>query len=115
MSFLRSFWRQKKSRQTELTEVQFTINGTTLAVSGVDKNFVKSVEALGTGEYLITLVEEAFHDLHPHFLNVNGQGTAHVVAVTKNTVTVNTLDLSDVAADLDFSLGLIWLYTNFIR
>lgn len=114
MSFIRSFWRQKKCRQTELTEVQFSVNGTTLAVSGVDKAFVKSVEALGTGEYLITLVEGAFYDLQPTHLAVTG-GVGHVVAVTKDTITVKTVDFTPVDADLDFSLGLVWLYTNYIR
>lgn len=115
MSFLRSFWRQKKVRQTEITEVQFSVNGTTLAVSGVDRNFVRSVEALAPGQYLITLVEAAFFDLHPFFLNVDGVGVAHVLAVTKDTVTITTKDLLGADADLDFSIGLIWLYTNFIR
>ena len=115
MSFLRSFWRQKKVRQTEMVEVQFSVNGTTLAVSGPDKAFVKSVTALGTGEYEIEMVEDAFYDLHPYYLTANGEGVGHVSAVSRSSVVVETVDLAGVADDLDFSIGLIWLYTNYIR
>lgn len=114
MSFLRSFWRQRKVRQNELTEVQIGVDASAVEATGIDKNFVQSVEALGTGQFLITLKERAFYDLHPHYLNVDG-GIGTVDAVTGQTVTVSTTDYAGVAADLDFSLGLIWLYTNYIR
>jgi hypothetical protein len=114
MSFIRSFWRQKKSRQNGLTEVQFSVNGTSLEVSGVDKFFVKSVESLGTGQYLIKFHEGATHDIAPFFLNVvNGIG--HIPAVTEDSITVNTKNFSGAAANRDFSVGLIWLYTNFVH
>lgn len=114
MGFLNSFWRQKKCRQTELTEVQITVNGTTLAVSGIDKAFVESVSALGVGEYLITFKEIAQYNLHPTYLNVSN-GVGHVSAVTGQTMVVETEDLAGDPDDLDFSLGLVWLYTGFIR
>jgi hypothetical protein len=115
MSFLRSFWRQKKVRQTEMVEVQFSVNGTTLAVTGPDKAFIKSVEALDVGEYLITIVEDAFYDLHPFYVNVDGEGVAHVSAVSRSSIVVETVDLAGAPDDLNFSVGLIWLYTNYIR
>jgi hypothetical protein len=115
MSLIKSFWRNKKSRQKNLTEVNVGVNSTTGAAVGLDKAFVKSVEKLGVGSWLITLKEGAFQDLFPTFLNLAADGVGSVVAVTKDSITVETLDLSGVADDIDFTLGLVWHYNVTVR
>jgi hypothetical protein len=97
MGFLNSFWRQKKCRQTELTEVQFDVQVSPLAAAGLDKAFVESVEKLADGEFLVTLKERAQHLLHPTFLNVKN-GVGMVSAVDNQSITIETQTLAAVTA-----------------
>lgn len=115
MSLIKSFWRSKKSRQKNLTEVNIGVTASTGAAVGLDKAFVKSVEKLGTGSWLITLQEPAFQDLFPMYLQLGAAGTGSIAAVTKDSITVDTLNLSNVATDIDFTLGIIWHYNVMVR
>lgn len=97
MSFLRSFWRQKKVRQNNLTEIIFSVIGGEAA--GLDKNFIKSVEQLAEGEYLVTFQEIAFQDIMPFFAHAITAGKiVAVTAISEQTVLVETVTTIAVSA-----------------
>jgi len=114
MTFLRSFWRQKKVRQADLTEVQFTLNSDS-SISGIDEFFIKSVVKNGVGSHTITFQEIAFQDITPAFLQPLAAGIGQISAVTEDSITVETQDLTGAAADISCSVGVVWHYNNFVR
>jgi hypothetical protein len=90
---IRSFWRQKKCRQNNLTEIIFDVVG--LQASGIDKSFIKSVERIARGEFLVTFQEIAFRDVHPIFVRAIQAGRlAHVTAVTEQSCLVELISAS---------------------
>lgn len=113
---LNTFWRQKKVRQDNLTEVQFKlIAGVSPSAAGIDKAFVKSIVRNALGSYTVTFQEGAFQDVHPVYLHVDGLGIAQAAAVTEDSITIDIQDNLGAAADLNVNVGIVWMYKIFVR
>lgn len=103
---IRNFFRSKRSRQADLTEV--CIDVVAGAASGQDKSFIESITNPAVGTFIITCKEDAQNDLVPKNLHCELGHVGHVQAVDKETIEVRTTDLAGVAADCDFSLAFLW-------
>lgn len=95
--FVKSFTRQRKSRQQNL--VEFTADVVGGQAAGMDRGFIREVEDVAIGVKTIHLQEVSQRDIEPsRLVMLSADATGHVSAVTEDSITVETQTLVAEAA-----------------
>jgi hypothetical protein len=108
---LHSQVRSKQCRQIQLHEIHIAVDGVsaTPAASGVDALFIASITDLGTGNYKITVKDKAQQNMWVQsIVPTTASRVWSVTAADKESVTVQFLNLSGVAADCNFNICMNW-------
>lgn len=103
-----SMKRSLKARQIGLVNTYHKLAHATETDSGLDKYYTESVEKVSTGVLKITVKEKSCHDVVvAGLVSLTPGAIPSVIAVTKDSVTIECLDTSDAPMDADLALTLV--------